>query len=132
MPDGSFGGALLALTTATPKPVGPSPSPKAQKFNPNDVTPGTVGFIVTFAMVIVVIFLMLDLVKRIRRITVKGEEMERRAAEAAATAATAKGAAPHAPAAERSVGAASGAPTVKGRRPPSLKKPPAGTPTPTG
>ena len=137
MPDGSFGGTLLALTAATPKPVGPSPSPTAQKFNPNDVTPGTVGFIVTFAMVIVVIFLMLDLVKRIRRITVKGEEAERRAAAEAGRAAAARGAAGQPPAGPDAGGAAPGGragrgATTGGRRPPSLKKPPGGAPTPTG
>lgn len=132
MPDGSSLGGFVALVAATPKPVGPSPSPNAPSFDPNDVTPGTIGFVVTFAMVIVVIFLLRDFSKRVRRITIKGEEMERSAAEvaskaAAATGAASTGAAPKG--AEKPGGSGSGVTMAKGRKPPSLKKPSGGTPT---
>lgn len=137
MPDVPILGGLLALTTATPEPVNPSPSPTAPAFDPNDVTPGTIGFVVTFAMVIVVIFLLRDLSKRIRRINLKGEEAERLAAEAATRAASAKGAPGKTAAGPDAQGATSGgqprgAPTPGGRRPPSLKKPSGGTTAPTG
>ena len=150
MPDG----LVLALLTATPRPVGPSPSPSKPSFDPNAVTPGTEGFVVTFALVIVVVFLLRDFSRRVRRINLRGQEAERRAAEQAAAAAggTATGrppggatpgratpdgrapggAAPGGTTPGRSgTGGAPGArPAGTGRRrPPSLKKPSGEAPT---
>nr|WP_244857991.1 hypothetical protein [Agromyces archimandritae] len=48
------------------------------------MTPGVVGFIVTFLIAIVVVLLIIDMVRRIRRTNYRAEVRERLAAEAAA------------------------------------------------
>ncbi|NEN07227.1 hypothetical protein G3T36_15300 [Diaminobutyricibacter tongyongensis] len=54
---------------ATPTP---SPSP-APDFNPDTVTPGLVGFAITFLIAVAVVLLILDMVRRIRRVRYRDE-----------------------------------------------------------
>lgn len=51
---------------------------------PDQVTPGWVGFAVTAAFVVVVILLIFDMVRRMRRVRYREEARERIAAELAA------------------------------------------------
>lgn len=44
---------------------------------PDQVTPGLLGFLLTFFIVIVTFFLIRDMTKRIRRVRYRGEVMER-------------------------------------------------------
>lgn len=57
---------LYLAATVTPTP-GEEPSLRPG-LDPADVTPGTLGFLATLFMVIAVIFLIRDMVKRIRRV----------------------------------------------------------------
>lgn len=50
----------------------PSPSP-APQFNPDTVTPGLVGFGITFLIAVAVVLLILDMVRRIRRVRYRDE-----------------------------------------------------------
>jgi len=57
-----------------------------EEFDPNDVTPGVEGFVITFIVMAVVVLLVLDMVRRIRRVNYRAEvreqlEAERRAEE---------------------------------------------------
>lgn len=52
--------------------------------DPNTVTPGVVGFVVTFALAVVVVLLMIDMVRRTRRLRYRAEANERLDAEEAA------------------------------------------------
>jgi hypothetical protein len=57
--------------------------------DPDDVTPGIVGFIVTFLVAVAVVLLIIDMVRRIRRVNyreaVKAKLQEEEAARAAAS-----------------------------------------------
>jgi hypothetical protein len=60
-----------------------------QQFDPNMVTPGFVGFIATFGVAAVVILLVIDMVRRIRRVNYRAQvreqlDKETRDAESAA------------------------------------------------
>lgn len=68
---------LQFLWAATPTPT---PTP----VDPNLVTPGVVGFIVTFGLIVATIFLLIDMNRRTRRVTYKAEIAERLDAEEAA------------------------------------------------
>ncbi|GAA1056656.1 hypothetical protein GCM10017608_21470 [Agromyces luteolus] len=57
-----------------------------EEFDPNDVTPGVVGFIATILIMVAVLLLVLDMVRRIRRVNYRAEAQERLAAEEAAAA----------------------------------------------
>ncbi|MRX45480.1 hypothetical protein [Agromyces kandeliae] len=57
-----------------------------EEFDPNDVTPGVVGFIATILIMVAVLLLVLDMVRRIRRVNYRAEARERIAAEEAAAA----------------------------------------------
>lgn len=81
---------LALMLGGTPAPV-PGSGEEEQAFDPADVTPGTVGFIATFAMVVAVIFLIRDMSRRIRRINVEARAREDEAAAAAAADAKASG-----------------------------------------
>jgi hypothetical protein len=59
----------LLATTPTP-----SPSPS---FDPNVVTPGPAGFIAIFLLTLVTVLLIIDMVRRIRRVRYRGEARER-------------------------------------------------------
>jgi hypothetical protein len=64
------------LWVATPAPD--------EDFDPNVVTPGVIGFVLTFALAIVVVLLVIDMTRRIRRITYRAQANERLDAEEAA------------------------------------------------
>jgi len=53
-------------------------------FDPNSVTPGVVGFLATFLVIVVVVLLATDMVRRVRRTQYRAEVNERLDAEAAA------------------------------------------------
>lgn len=53
----------------------------AAQFDPDTVTPGVIGFIVTFAVAAIVVLLMLDMTRRIRRTRYRVEIAERLDAE---------------------------------------------------
>lgn len=55
-------------------------------FDPNSVTPGVVGFVATFLVIVIVVLLATDMVRRIRRTQYRAEVNERLDAEAAALA----------------------------------------------
>jgi hypothetical protein len=63
------------LTAATPTPT-PSSGP-----SDDQVTPGYVGFIVTFLLAVVVVLLVIDMVRRIRRVRYRAEISEKLDAE---------------------------------------------------
>ncbi|WP_348788259.1 hypothetical protein [Leifsonia sp. NPDC080035] len=71
------GSAWLAAT--------PSPTPTGGP-NADDVTPGIVGFVVTFLLAVVVVLLVIDMVRRIRRVRYRAEIAEKLDAEQAAAA----------------------------------------------
>ncbi|GAA4052353.1 MULTISPECIES: hypothetical protein [Agromyces] len=57
-----------------------------EEFDPNDVTPGVEGFVITFIVMAVVLLLVLDMVRRIRRVNYRAEARERLDAEERAAA----------------------------------------------
>ena len=52
-----------------------------EEFDPNDVTPGVEGFVITFLVMAVVLLLVFDMVRRIRRVNYRAEARERLDAE---------------------------------------------------
>lgn len=66
------------LVSATPSP---SPSPA---FDPTTVTPGWVGFVITFAVALLTVVLILDMNRRVRRVRYRSEVTEMLDAEDAA------------------------------------------------
>ena len=65
--------------------VAPSPSPlPAFDGDPDMVTPGVLGFAVTFLIAIATVLLVIDMVRRIRRIRYRAEVREELEAEQAA------------------------------------------------
>ena len=48
--------------------IDPPPTPPAYEGDPNLVTPGVIGFIITFAIALFTVLLILDMVRRIRRV----------------------------------------------------------------
>lgn len=54
-----------------------------EEFDPNTVTPGVVGFIFTFGLAAVVVLLVLDMVRRVRRLRYREEIAARLDAEEA-------------------------------------------------
>lgn len=54
-----------------------------EEFNPDDVTPGVWGFAITFAVILVAVLLVLDMVRRVRRTNYRAEIGKRLDAEAA-------------------------------------------------
>lgn len=68
---------LQFLWAATPTPT---PTP----FDENLVTPGVVGFAVTFGLIVATILILVDMNRRTRRVTYKAEIAERLDAEEAA------------------------------------------------
>jgi hypothetical protein len=61
----------------------PSPSPTSG-VDADLVTPGVWGFLVTFLLVVAVVLLIIDMTRRIRRVTHRAQVREQLAAEAAA------------------------------------------------
>ncbi len=74
------------LTDVTPTPV--------PEFTGNEdlVTPGIIGFIVTFFIAVATVLLVVDMTRRIRRVRYRAEVQEQLAAERAAAASDPKGA----------------------------------------
>ena len=66
------------LWAATPTPT---PTPE---FDPDLVTPGVVGFIVTLALFVATIVILISMNRRVRRVTYRAEIAERLDAEEAA------------------------------------------------
>jgi hypothetical protein len=67
--------------------------------DPDTVTPGIIGFVATFGIAIVTVLLIIDMVRRVRRVNYRAQVREELEAEVAAQTATAAGAA--APGAEK-------------------------------
>ena len=67
---------FLPTATPVPTPVG--------EFDPDTVTPGVIGFVLTFLVAVVVVFLVIDMSRRIRRINYRQQANERLDAEEAA------------------------------------------------
>jgi flagellar biosynthesis/type III secretory pathway M-ring protein FliF/YscJ len=82
----ALGSGLVRLAEVTP-----TPTPTPASYDTDQVTPGVVGFVVTFVLAILVILLVLDMVRRVRRVNYRAqiaeeldaEERERAEAEAA-------------------------------------------------
>ena len=55
-----------------------------EEFDPDTVTPGIWGFVLTFLIMVVVVLLVLDMVRRIRRVNYRAEVREQLEAERAA------------------------------------------------
>lgn len=53
-------------------------------FDENSVTPGWVGFAITFAVAACTVFIVIDMVRRVRRVRYRGEIREQLEAERAA------------------------------------------------
>lgn len=65
---------------ATPEPT-PGSTPPAFEGDPNLVTPGVVGFAVTFFVVIATVLLIIDMTRRVRRVRYRAEIQEKLEAE---------------------------------------------------
>ncbi|MCU1526106.1 MAG: hypothetical protein JWO18_3000 [Microbacteriaceae bacterium] len=63
--------AIIQTATGVPQP----------NFDENSVTPGWVGFAITFGVAAVVVVLCIDLVRRVRRVRYRGEIREQLEAE---------------------------------------------------
>jgi TRAP-type C4-dicarboxylate transport system permease small subunit len=59
--------------------------------DPDSVTPGIIGFIVTFGIAIVTLLLVIDMVRRVRRVNLRAQVREELEAEIAARDAAADG-----------------------------------------
>jgi len=70
--------ALAALSTSTSEPT---PAPVAPGVEPDLVTPGVIGFAFTAVFIVIVILLVIDMTKRMRRVRYRSEARERIAAE---------------------------------------------------
>lgn len=66
---------------ALPAEVTPTPTPSGVPFDPTTVTPGWVGFAITLLVMIATLLLILDMVRRVRRVRYRGEIRERLEAE---------------------------------------------------
>ena len=72
---------LLHFIAAT---TGPVPTPTSTLTNDDLVTPGWQGFVAIFVIGVIVVFLLLDLVRRLRRLNYRAEIREKLEAEVAA------------------------------------------------
>ncbi|RIJ52847.1 hypothetical protein DZG00_03205 [Clavibacter lycopersici] len=73
-------GADLVLRLAAAVTTTPSPTPTAE-FDPDTVSPGPIGFIAIFFVAVVVLLLMVDMTRRIRRTRYREEIRGRLEAE---------------------------------------------------
>lgn len=72
----------------------PTPSPvPAYEGDPNLITPGVIGFAITFLIAVATVLLLIDMTRRVRRVRYREEVREKLAAEAAASGAGKNGAA---------------------------------------
>jgi len=67
-----FSALLTAVTVVTDDPA---------PFDPNSVTPGIVGFLATFGVAAVVVLLVIDMVRRVRRVNLRQAVKEKLDAE---------------------------------------------------
>ncbi len=67
---------LKLIFLAVTEPVIPSPPGLRPGLSEDQITPGTLGFIITFGIVIVMVFLIRDMVKRIRRVRYRAQVEE--------------------------------------------------------
>lgn len=74
--------SLLAVLATSPAPA-PSPSLRPG-LSQDQVTPGLLGFLLTAFIVVLTALLIVDMVRRIRRVRYRAQVEEDRAAEAAA------------------------------------------------
>ena len=79
---GLLSGAVAAVPSPTPS-AGPSPAAVVPAPDPDLVTPGTIGFLVTFGVAVALVVLVRDMVRRNRGLVVRAErrDAERRGAE---------------------------------------------------
>jgi len=63
-------------------PFADDPLIPAIEVDPNSVTPGAIGFVVTFAIAAAVVGLIFDMVRRVRRVRYRSEINEKLDAEA--------------------------------------------------
>ena len=68
--------------------VTPSPSP-TPAFDPTTVTPGWIGFVITFGVALLTVALIIDMIRRTRRVNYRAQANEKLDAEEAAAAAEA-------------------------------------------
>jgi hypothetical protein len=61
----------------------PVPSPTTDELDPLTVSPGLVGFLATFAVAVATVLLILDMVRRLRRMRFREDQERRREEEAA-------------------------------------------------
>ena len=73
--------APVALATVSATTATPTPAPTAPGVEPDLVTPGVIGFAVTAVFIVIVILLVVDMTKRMRRVRYRAEARERIAAE---------------------------------------------------
>jgi hypothetical protein len=86
--------ALLAAAWLTNEVPSPTPSGYGVYTGDEDlVTPGIIGFIITFLVALATVFLVIDMVRRIRRTRYREEIREKLEAEAAAANGSPSGAA---------------------------------------
>lgn len=67
---------LKLIFLAATEPAIPSPPGLRPGLSEDQITPGTLGFIITFGIVIVMVFLIRDMVKRIRRVRYRAQVEE--------------------------------------------------------
>ena len=107
---------LIALAT-TPAPA-PTPSLRPG-LSPDQVTPGLLGFLLTAFIVVLTALLIVDMVRRIRRVRYRAQVEEERAA--AAEAAAADGGAPQATGAGDPAGRPGSRPEANGEAEPGSR-----------
>jgi hypothetical protein len=59
----------------------PTPAPSPSDFDTDTVTPGVWGFVLTIAVILAVVVLIVDMVRRIRRVNYRAQVREQLAAE---------------------------------------------------
>lgn len=58
-----------------------TPTPTPTPFDPNLVTPGVIGFVVTLGLILATILILISMNRRVRRVTYRAEIAERLDAE---------------------------------------------------
>jgi hypothetical protein len=61
-----------------------TPTPTPPPFDPDSVTPGVIGFLVTLGLIVATIVILISMNRRVRRVTYRAEIAERLDAEEAA------------------------------------------------
>ncbi|WP_343032768.1 hypothetical protein [Agromyces salentinus] len=78
--------SVVSALLAAPLAIAPIARAAEEEFDPNTVTPGVWGFIITFGVMVAVTLLVIDMTRRIRRTNYRAEvreELAREMAEAA-------------------------------------------------